>query len=129
MNELQGIAPGGPVPLASPELVPDAVGDVPASQLPVHPPTAAPPASGVALTAPPPAPAGGATTAGVDLTKPAAPAGEAAPDGGKRSRTWVWLTVGGAVVLAGAVTTALLLGGKTNDPTPSLGTVGGKSTP
>jgi hypothetical protein len=81
------------------------------------------------LTPPPPASAAGPSAAGIDLTKPAGPPGEATTDGGKRTRTWVWIAVGGAVVVAGVLTTALLLGGKTHDPTPSLGTVGEKSTP
>jgi hypothetical protein len=83
----------------------------------------------VALSPTPPPPAAAPTTVGADLTKPASPPRDAnADDGGKRSRTWIWIAVGG-VVVAGAITTALLLSGKTKDPTPSLGTVGGGSAP
>jgi hypothetical protein len=77
------------------------------------------------LTPAPPPPAAGPPAAGSDLTKAAGPPSDATTEGHKRSRAWVWLAVGGAAVVAGAVTTAVLLSGKTHDPTPSLGTVGG----
>jgi hypothetical protein len=130
MAELQDGATGSLAPLGSPELgVPDAVGDVPASRPRSGPATPASPPSNLALTSPPPPPGAGPPAAGSDLTKPASPPGDATTDGRKRPRTWLWITVGGAVVVAGAVTTAVLLSGKPHDPTPSLGTVGGTSMP
>lgn len=143
MGELQGAAPGSPVPAGGTELgLPDAVGDQPAARAarppggpsapPVAPgPGSSPSPSNPTLLPPPPPPGSGATTAGADLTAPASlPAGDpAGADTPKRSHTWLWIALGGAVVAAGVTTAVLLGGGKTHDPTPSLGTVGEMSTP
>ncbi len=123
MAELEG-APPGPTPIGGPAtLAPETAGDQTAPRPSGGPATLAPPPANLALTPPPPAAAPAA--AGSDLTRAASPPGEEPTEGHKRSRTWIWVAVGGAAVVAGAVTTAVLLSGKTHDPTPSLGTVGG----
>jgi len=88
--------------------------------------SAAATSSSLVLTPPPPAP--GPTAPGGDLTKAASPP-EGTADGHKRTPTWIWIAVGGAALAAGAITAALVLGGSTRDPTPSLGVVGGAGSP
>jgi tetratricopeptide (TPR) repeat protein len=131
IDELQGggaAVPPAPLgPAVAPSPAPGAGAASPAPGQPPPPVSATP--SNLLLAPPPPPSAPGPNAPGGDLTRSASPPEATASDGKKHSSTWIWIALGGAAVVAGAITTAMLLGGSTHDPTPTLGVVGGAGTP
>jgi tetratricopeptide (TPR) repeat protein len=73
-------------------------------------------------TSPPPLAAPAAAPApAASLRSPAATTAVAMPP--RHTRRWIWgVAVGGAVLVAGAITLGVVLGSSAIDPTPSLGT-------